>query len=79
MLNGREMDMAKELAREIVIVEREKEIATKMKERERRRQANQESWESLGRVIRNAQNAYINGFIKPINNAKKAMRKGYLG
>ncbi len=79
MLNKREMAMAQELAREIVAVEKEKEIADQRAMREKQRQANQEAMESLARVIRNVQNAYITGFVKPINNALKAMQKGYLG
>lgn len=78
MLNKREMALAQELAREIVAVERVKEIAEQRAIRERQRQANQEAMESLGRAMRNVQNAYIIGFAKPINNALKAMQKGYL-
>lgn len=77
ILNERELEMAQELARRIVVAEKDKEIATRKAARER--QANQEAMESLGRIVRNVQNAYINGFVKPINEAKKAMMKGYLG
>ena len=79
ILNERELEMAQELARRIVAAEKDKEISMRKAARERQRQANQEVMESLGRIIRNVQNAYINGFVKPVNEAKKAMMKGYLG
>lgn len=79
MLNKREYAMAQELARELTIVEEKKKVAERRAMREWQRRANQEAMESLGRSIRNVRNAYIEGFVKPINNALTAMQKGYLG
>lgn len=71
------MQLAKSLARDLVRVEREKKIENRRLELARQRQAHRESFESLGRVVRNVQNAYMEGFVKPLNNALKSMRRGY--
>lgn len=77
ILDEQGMNRARSLAREIVRVNKEQEVERSRLERERRAQATRESFESLGRAIRNVQNAYIEGFFKPINNAMKAMGRGY--
>lgn len=77
VLDGQGMQRAKSLASEIVRVNKEREIEKYRLERERQSQATRESFESLGRAFRNVQNAYIEGFYKPINNAIKAMGRGY--
>lgn len=75
ILDEQGMNRAKSLASEIVKVNKEREIAMIRKESMRR--ASNNSFEALGRTIRKAQNAYIEGFIKPINNAMESMRKGF--
>ena len=65
--------MARELAREIVRVEKQKERL----ERTRRQKEFEESMESLGRAIRNAYDSIIEGFVKPIANMVKSIERGF--
>ena len=74
ILNKREMQMARELAREIVRVEKEKERLERM----RRQKAFEESVELLGRAIRNAHDSIIEGFAKPIANMVKSIERGLI-
>ena len=75
LLDKQGVQRAQSLAQDLVRIE--KEIEWYKAERERRARETRESFESFGRAIRNVQNAYIEGFYKPLNNALKSMRKGY--
>ena len=77
ILNEREMQMARELARDLVRVKRKREIEEYRLKRARQAQETREAFESFGRAVRNVQNAYFEGIYKPLSNAMKAMNRGY--
>lgn len=76
ILNEREMKMAKELASNIVRVERHKEIERIRLQREKQQQEWGESFESLGRAIRNAHDTLYEGVMKPVSMAMVSFKNG---
>lgn len=77
ILDEQGMQRARELASELVRVDKDKQIKRYRAEREKRVRSTRESFESFGRVFRNVQNAYIEGIYKPLNNARKAISRGF--
>ena len=73
ILNEREMQQARSLARELVRVEREKEAERIRLARLQRQRETQEAFESLGRVMRKVNQALEDGFVKPLARAKRTL------
>lgn len=77
ILNEHETQMARELARELVRVEREQEIERMRLAKIRQQQSLNESMESLGRGIRVVRDSIIEGYVNPILKIRDSIIKGY--
>lgn len=77
VLSEEGMNRAKELARTIVRVNKIQEIENHRLAREKQVKAMQESMESLGRTIRNAHDALIEGYVKPLVSVVQSIKNGY--
>ena len=73
ILNEREIKLAKELARELVTVQKEKERLYRMEQQ----RLLEESFESFGRGIRIARDSIIDGFVRPIVNMAQSIERGF--
>lgn len=78
ILNEREMQQARSLARELVRVEREKEVERMRLARLQRQRETQEAFESLGRVTRNVNQVLEDGFIKPLARAQRTFVDSFI-
>ena len=77
ILNEHETQMTRELARELVRVEREQEIERMRLAKIRQQQSLNESMESLGRGIRVVRDSIIEGYVNPILKIRESIIKGY--
>lgn len=73
ILNEREMKMARSLARDLVRVQKEKERMYRLEQR----QSLEKSFESLGRAIKIAQDAVIEGYVKPFLRIRESIIRGF--
>jgi len=73
ILSEREMQMARSLARDLVRVQREKERMYKLEQR----QSLERSFETFGRAVKIAQDAVIEGYVKPILRIRESIMRGF--